>query len=233
MSSTATAISAAVLGLLGGTAVGAAVSGWLGMRAKARSRVQKRREKLYADLLTWIGARLPHLEFQLQPNTGDAGTTVPDPAAILRIENTDPDTKFFIALRARVTVFASHDMARAFDNWTEAYRVTLKDPGQRGAAHKGATPGGKECQRDACQRCSLLALATRESTGHQATMREKWRKWAKREPITPLEAIQSAQYRKTISIRSKLLRQRDRIDGERGCLTRAVALCASAELRRG
>lgn len=42
-----------------------------------------------------------------------------------KIKDADLASDYFVTLRARVVAFGSHDMTRAFDNWTDAYRTAL------------------------------------------------------------------------------------------------------------
>jgi hypothetical protein len=94
-------ISSAVLGLLGGAAFGALLTGYFTIRQKAVARVQKRRVAVYIDMLAWIGTRLPeHVPYSKAIDT-DKNVTVPDPAATdPDTKQTDPDTRFFLTLRA-------------------------------------------------------------------------------------------------------------------------------------
>ena len=55
---TASVIISTVVGLLGGATVGAVVTGLLGIKAKAKKRVQKRRELVYVDMLAWVYTRI-------------------------------------------------------------------------------------------------------------------------------------------------------------------------------
>lgn len=130
-----------------GAAFGAALSGYLTIRLKAVKRVQQRRAEVYVDMMAWIGARMPGLarkatELGIQGRDTRAANalatgviivppsraTYPDPAAgDPDLNNTDPGSSFFVALRARVVIFASHDTTRAFDAWTASFKNVTDD----------------------------------------------------------------------------------------------------------
>jgi hypothetical protein len=132
--------------VVAGAALGAAVSGYLTIQLKAMKRWQKRRAEVYVDMLAWIGARMPELarkaELKMQArdarvanavttgviNIPPSKVTYPDPAAgDPDLNNTAPGSPFFVALRARIVVFASHDTTRAFDRWTAAFKDVTDD----------------------------------------------------------------------------------------------------------
>ncbi len=46
-----------------------------------------------------------------------------------RDAKTGPDSDHHATLRAKIVAFGSHDMTRAFDRWSEAYRMVLGDKG--------------------------------------------------------------------------------------------------------
>jgi hypothetical protein len=127
-------LGSALLAFAGGTAVGAGVTGWFTVQVKRTRRVQKRRAKVYIDMLAWINARMPMLRAKAEQepvpaheaSSADLKGTYPDPEASGSPETTDPpDKPYFRTLRARVVAFGSHDTARAFDSWTEAYLKVL------------------------------------------------------------------------------------------------------------
>src|SRR5580700_7004189 len=131
-----------IVGLVGGGTVGAVVTGWFTNQAKAKKRVQRRREMVYVDMLAWVHTRIPMVQAAIAnpPESGgtpgpsassgtpDRKSTFPDPAVLDPHVKTDPGQPYFDSLRARVVAFGSHDMARAFDNWTRFYRQILDDP---------------------------------------------------------------------------------------------------------
>jgi len=135
------------IAVVAGAALGGAVSGYFTIRLKAVKRWQKRRAEVYVDMLAWIGARMPDLarkagELKMQARDARAANAVatgvinvppskgtyPDPAAgDPDLNNTAPGSPFFVALRARIVIFASHDTARAFDRWTAAFKDVTDD----------------------------------------------------------------------------------------------------------
>ena len=159
-----------------------------------------------------------------------ARTTFPDPAAMLNAEDTDPGSQFFVALRARVSVFGSHDMARAFDNWTDAYRLTL--PSAVPAYDHYQNLGGAPSHPGHCRYCALLALVTEGSTGTEIGI-FRWLRHKELRVMPPDKRIPADKYRKQTGIWNMLFKESDAIDGMPGCLTRAVVACASEELRKG
>jgi hypothetical protein len=105
-------------------------SGWWAIRLKRVKRTQRRRAEVYVDVLAWVGARTRQW---LDPPPGADAAQLPEPpedrktdphkvATNLMTRETDPGSPFFVALRARLVAFGSHDMTRAFDDWVVAYR---------------------------------------------------------------------------------------------------------------
>lgn len=150
---TASFIVSTVVGLVGGATVGAGVTGWFAIKAKAKKRVQKRRELVYIDMLAWVYTRIPAVRSAkattaTTPSNGklanpsapaaapgpsapaaapDRKSTFPDLMALDPRADADPGTPYFVTLYARVVAFGSHDMARAFDTWAKLYKVILDD----------------------------------------------------------------------------------------------------------
>jgi hypothetical protein len=61
-------------------------------------------------------------------NVPPSKATYPDPAAgDPELNNTAPGSSFFVALRARIVIFASHDTTRAFDRWTASFKSVTDD----------------------------------------------------------------------------------------------------------
>jgi hypothetical protein len=232
-------------------ALGAALTGLFGITQTRQKRVQERRAEVYVDVLAWIWIRMPALQVKLhagthRPNGVDWPTslsgfpvttkkiTLPSPEA-LSVQNTDPETPFFVALRSRVAVFASHDMARAFDRWVAAYKIALKVDNVDGG---GATHSGKseEICPDDCVRCAVLALATDEVAGTSPPTLWGWitgRVGSAEKRKSSDSGIKTDAYKLRITPWVVVGRERDTLDGTLGCLTKAVAACASAELRKG
>jgi len=227
--SNATSIAVPAIAAVAGVALGAALSGYFTIRLKAQERVQERRAEVYVDMLAWIGARMPRLALMQELlNRGatsgdsrskdsapdieitfpDSKSTFPDVAAVdPHTHNTDPGSPFFMTLRARVVAFASHDMARAFDHWTEAYRETLSD---------------SNCIESKAALSDLVLPSTygrnsREVSGMKHSEIERLA-WARK--ISPVSWIK---------------RRIDPgvPDDNPGTLTRAIENCASSELRKG
>jgi hypothetical protein len=234
-----------------GVVVGAVLTGWFGITQTRQKRVQERRAEVYVDVLAWIWTRMPVLQGRLlarapEPvaeNSWPASgpdfpatkkrTTLPTPEAILSTENTDPKTPFFVTLRSRVAVFASHDMARAFDRWVAAYKLTLKGTDESCRDHSRKAP---EICPDDCVRCALLALVTEGVSGTPRPIMRKWTTSRARPTETTKDSVYKINtdlYRQSITLWAILGRQQDLLDGQPGCLTKAVAGCASEELRRG
>jgi hypothetical protein len=165
------------------------------------------------QLLTQASARLAVLDVPPQPAVAPAPdakkrTTCPDSRSML-LEASDPGTEYFISLQARVAVFASHDMARAFDKWVDAYRIVRTE--------------GPEEPRAA----ALSGLVHHGSAGR------KLKDLPSRDHRDRVRLIKRVSVRVSGWVRTKALRQRDFSDGLSGCLTRVVEFCASEELRKG
>jgi hypothetical protein len=155
--SSASNIASALLGVAGGATVGAYITGAFTYRIKRKKRVQRRRESVYIDMLTWIHARTVVVQAKAASNGNGAGSgreladtdagsdpggddlvaspsaaepkvSFPDSHATEPHAKTDPGTQYFVTLRARIIAFGSHDMARAFDRWTVAYLKVTKGP---------------------------------------------------------------------------------------------------------
>jgi hypothetical protein len=214
-------ISSAVLGLLGGAAFGALLTGYFTIRQKAVARVQKRRVAVYIDMLAWIGTRLPeHVPYSKAIDT-DKNVTVPDPAATdPDTKQTDPDTRFFVTLRARVAAFGSHDMARAFDRWTAAYRMVVQDPEPGCTNHSDQGEPKFHNQIRSKPDCKRSAQRALWSVPTHAVI--PWRRRALK-MLAP-ERIGFVLCRKIDS---------GHPDRDQGCLTKAIEFCASKELRKG
>jgi hypothetical protein len=234
-----------------GVVIGAALTGWFGITQTRQKRVQERRAEVYVDVLAWIWTRMPALQGQLLARspgpdaenrwpastpdfpTTKVKTTLPMPEAILSAQKTDPETPFFVALRSRVAVFASHDMARAFDRWVAAYKLILKAADENCQDHSRKAP---EVCPDDCVRCAMLALVTESVSGAPRPIRRKLITPRARSTKTAEDAankINTDLYKHSIRLWGIPGRQEDNLDGQPGCLTKAVAACASEELRRG
>jgi len=157
-------------------------------------------------------------------------TTCPDASAMLARVATDPDTEYFISLQARVAVFASHDMARAFDNWVDAYRLV------RSQAHPDCEqhPDGWLVSRIADLRPDCASSALRALVYERSTRRKILYHMP---PGDPNRKVRRYFIRRRIGIafwfRTTIRRRHDACDGLPGGLTRAVELCAAEELRKG
>jgi len=179
------------------------------------------------QIVTPALAQLTAVDGQPQTNGADAPdlkkrTTYPDARSLQVKEDTDPETEYFFSLRARVAVFASHDMARAFDNWVDSYRVVLSHAGP--TADPVADPAADSL------RVALEALIYERAAPQKLT------------DLIPGRAgffnrIGVFFKRLRIAVpfwfKTKIRRQRDVSDGRPGCLTRVVEFCASEELRKG
>jgi hypothetical protein len=216
MSSTASVVLSAFLGLLGGTAGGAVLTGWFSIRQQQLRRVQKRRADTYMEMLAWVRWRTTMLA-PPPATSGPPAAGVDDPGTELggsttkpqdpstkgafaytdatNSDGTGPDSRYFVTLRAHIIAFGSHDMARAFDRWTEAYRMVLGGHGDDGCS---LDPKVKKVLRKLKYMTAIFPDNTRPGTGNPS-------------------------------------RRGDRgfPDGDPGCLTRALECCASHELRRG
>ena len=92
---TSSFIVSTLVGLVGGATVGAGVTGWFAIKAKAKKRVQKRRELVYVDVLAWVYTRIPAVR-SAQANTATTpsygklanpspSAATPDPSCLSRI----------------------------------------------------------------------------------------------------------------------------------------------------
>ena len=240
-----------------GVVIGAALTGWFGIVVKRKKRVQDMRAEVYVDVLAWIWTRMPALQEKLGTKIPEASTedrwpgdksnfpetkekiTLPTHEAILSKQSTDPEAPFFVVLRSRVAAFASHDMARAFDRWVAAYKIILRatvneNENKNFPKHLVESSGAYS---DECVRCALLALVTNDVSGTRKPNTWKWVKaWIKNSEKTVQYSaceIHSSLYRYSFTLRSTIAGGWDKLDGKPGCLTRAVAVCASEELRKG
>jgi hypothetical protein len=205
MSSTTTLILSLLGGLLGGTAAGAGLTGWLAIRQQRRKRVQKRRAEVYVEMLAWIrwATTPPRLtaDHAHSTNAGDPDVTKTafPYAEAMNAENFGPDSKYHVTLRARLVAYGSHDVTRAFDRWTEAYRMVL------------AGRGNDLCQVDPNN--SKVGRLLEHTTNRSAIVPDPQKPGTtnphdRRHPDLPNS-------------------------GGEGCLTRALERCASYELRKG
>jgi hypothetical protein len=212
MSSSSTIVLSAVVAVLSGTAVAAWLTGWLTIRQKKQKRVQKRRADAYVEMLAWIrwGASNISLGRLITDDSGQApaaiAATGQDTSAITHEklpyeppaeEETGPDSKYHATLRGRIVAFGSHDMTRAFDRWTEAYRMILAGNGNL-PCH--VDPEGSEAYK------RVIGLTYKEAIV----------------PDNKLPGTANPQHRDP-----------GFPDGRPGCLTRAIEVCASRELRKG
>jgi hypothetical protein len=212
MSSSSTIVLSAVVAVLSGTAVAAWLTGWLTIRQKKQKRVQKRRADAYVEMLAWVrwGASNISLGKLITDDGGQApaasGATGQDTSTITHEklpyeppaeEDTGPDSKYHATLRGRIVAFGSHDMTRAFDRWTEAYRMIL--------AGKGNLPCHVDPEGSKAYKC-VIGLTYKEAIV----------------PDNKLPGTANPQHRDP-----------GFPDGRPGCLTRAIEVCASRELRKG
>jgi hypothetical protein len=128
MSSSTVAIVSAIIGLIGGTAVGAWLTGSLTIKQKRISRRQKKRADAYVEALAWIKSMMTSY------GLGDAFSSNPGPEAgksadgavnsvaeslspitgakFLYAGSPDgdigPDSKYFATLRSQIITFGSH-----------------------------------------------------------------------------------------------------------------------------
>ncbi len=123
MSSSTVAVVSAILGLVGGTAVGAWLTGLLTIQQKRIARRQKQRAAAYAEALAWITSCVTN------HGAADPAVTPTGPFTNAKFFHagaigggTGLDSAYFMTLRAQVMTFGSHDVARAFDRWVYAYR---------------------------------------------------------------------------------------------------------------
>jgi hypothetical protein len=250
-------IGSAVVGLVGGASFGAVVSGWLAIRLKQAKRTQRRRAQVYVDVLAWIGARTqrwtdPHAA--PLPKAPESRKTDPHEAASnATTDDTDPGSPFFVALRARLVAFGSHDMTRAFDHWVDAYRCL--DDDQRNLT-------GSEALTPVDPRTALLVaggvdlrplLAARAGQADETPVgavigvrKHAQIAWLDEAGIRTLGDVgtlsaSTVPRRRSFIVRvvahpvesGRSWRDPGRSDGGRGCLTRAIEQCASKELRKG
>jgi hypothetical protein len=206
-----TALLTAIGGVIGGGAVGAALTGVFTIWQKKIARRQKRRALAYAEAIAWMRlvmtAYLDH-KAAGQPATSTdklvspvTGATFPFPVPTAN-EQIGLGSTYFTALRAQVITFGTHDMARAFDRWVDAF--------------KGVDNGN-------CLRLdSKLDKAPEETRAALAGM-------TCYDAIFP-SALDQPRPGTTDPQRRW---QRDVPDSYPGCLTRAVECCASWELRHG
>src|ERR1700689_5410753 len=73
--SSASNITSALLGVAGGATVGAYITGAFTYRIKRKKRVQRRRESVYIDMLTWIHARTLVVQAKAASNGNGAGSS--------------------------------------------------------------------------------------------------------------------------------------------------------------
>jgi type II secretory pathway pseudopilin PulG len=155
-------------------------------------------------------------------------TTFPDPEAVdANNDKTGLCTPFFVTLRARVAAFGSHDMARAFDRWAEAYRIVLAGSGTKCPNHP--TPDfddpklhyrkyqKPDCKNSAQQRLNPISVEKPDRSWHQTLV--YWR--------TDIRFWHRLCFLLKHRVDSSLP------DGKPGCLTDAIEQCASKELRKG
>lgn len=202
------------IGVLGGAAVGAFLTGLVSIHLQQKALVQSRRAEVYVDALSWIGARVPQLAKQAKQEAPPAPLpaarevvipqgkiTFPDPESTnLDLAATNPETRFYVALRARIVTFGSHDMARAFDRWVTAYLT--------------ATNTTKSCPGCICSLVGDTTVKgpTAKEHNHEVP-KDSWFRTAwhwicrRRDPGIPKNV--------------------------QGGLTSAVERCASSELRKG
>jgi hypothetical protein len=210
------ALLTAIGGIIGGGAVGAWLTGFLTIQQKKIARRQKRRALAYAEALTWMKLVMTaHLAYLadagglpvstdkfISPVT-NATFPFPVPAAGTEI---GLGSNYFAVLRAQVITFGTHDMARAFDRWVNAYSEVLHSGGDSlclrlDAKHKKAS----EKTRAALAGMTCFdAIFSDPSDEPRPGTTNPVRRW-----------------------------HRDVPDGVNGCLTRAVENCASWELRHG
>jgi hypothetical protein len=227
MSSSSTIVLSAIVAVLSGTAVAA----WLTIRQKKQKRVQKRRADAYVEMLAWIrwgasnislgkvpagnpGAAVRQCDAAVSETTANNGDPAPaaigaagqDTSTITREklpyappaeEDTGPDSKYHATLRGRIVAFGSHDMTRAFDRWTEAYRMILAG---KGSLPCHVDPEGSEAYERVIGLTYKKAIVPDNKRPGTSNPQH-------RDPGFP--------------------------DGRPGCLTRAIEVCASRELRKG
>lgn len=230
MSSSSTIVLSAIVAVLSGTAVAAWLTGWLTIRQKKQKRVQKRRADAYVETLAWIrwgasnislgkipagnpGAAVGQADNATSGSSARSGNPAPAatgagqdtstitheklPYAPPAEEDAGPDSKYHATLRGRIVAFGSHDMTRAFDRWTEAYRMILAG---KGDLRCHVDPENSEAYK------RVISLTYKEAIVPD----NKWPGTSNpqhRDPGFP--------------------------DGRPGCLTRAIEVCASHELRKG
>lgn len=155
-------------------------------------------------------------------------TTFPDPEAVDANDNkTGLGAPFFVTLRARVAAFASHDMARAFDRWAEAYRIVLADQGTECPNHP--TPNFddpklhyRKYKKPDCKNAAHQSLNPR-------SVEKPDRSW--RQAL--IYGLTDMRFWHKIIFLLKHRIDSSQPDGKPGCLTDAIEQCASKELRKG
>jgi len=216
---TITALITAIAGVIGGGTVGAGLTGTLAIRQKKMARKHKNRGIAYAEAITWM--RLSMTAYRTgqaswppaSPTAGGPGRFVSPLTSAkfpFSVPAADADiglgSQYFAVLRAQVITFATHDMARAFDRWVDAFAEVLQH--------------GQEC------RCLIL---DDKLDGVSERTRQALAGMTCYDAIFP-RAGDPPRPGTTDPVH---WRHTDLPDGYPGCLTRAVEYCASWELRKG
>jgi hypothetical protein len=210
------ALLTAIGGIIGGGAVGAWLTGFLTIQQKKIARRQKRRALAYAEAITWMKLVMTaYLAHQAEAGWKPASTEkfvspVTSATFPFAVPAADAEialgSNYFAALRAQVVTFGTHDMARAFDRWVNAYSEVLRD--------------GKD---SACLRLDAKHEKASENTRTALA------------GMTCYNAIFPNPGGDPRPGTTNPVRRwhRDVPDELPGCLTRAVENCASWELRHG
>jgi hypothetical protein len=217
---TISAVVSAIVGIIGGGTAAAWLTGGLTIRQKKIARRQKRRARAYVEAIAWMELLMASYRAHeagvpvapAQPagpaSTGKASSPVTGatfPLAVPVDADVGLDSHYFLTLRAQVVTFGTHDMARAFDRWVNAFKEVQANGGNAALKLDPQLEKEPKKTREALKKmtCHAAIFPGDQDKIHPGTTNPKRR----RDPGRP--------------------------DTDPGCLTRAVECCASWELRRG
>lgn len=228
---TITAVGSAIIAIIGGGATAAWLTGALTIRQKKISRRQKRRARAYVEAIAWIKlAMMDYLDYKASvPGPGPGGTTDRKPATVAANpvataekyvspvtgtkfwfsvpagEEVGLGSNYFAAVRAQVVTFGSHDMARAFDRWVNAFSEVLQNGGHD--SHLKLDPKLESAPEETRTALKAMTCYTAIFPSNDSPLPGTTDPENEHDPGLP--------------------------DTAPGCLTRAVECCASWELRLG
>jgi hypothetical protein len=227
----------AVVAILTGGVTASVVTGRYTLKQKQQSRLQKRRAGPYVEAVAWMRLEMARYlagqERSANQESVDATAEKPiNPAAVdpdaesdspltgkklkraglqstdLADKNIGLDSNYFATVRAQIITFGSHDMSRAFDRWTDAFRQVTKghkdDLFIPDAKINGSSPARAEARKELQKLSYYKAIFPADGNPNPGT-------------TDPPVDVRDAGFP----------------DGKPGCLTRAVECCAAWELRTG